>query len=245
MVWNNVINSPGKIHLKFVPSRARYYIKCPYFLYLSNNKEIRIPYPQIASRKGNFFEKSVLRRISEKAGYEINKASHVIDILKADGLYTLNKRVNTEFYAEKNIRFKVGMLKPDLILSEKTRRRVQITILEIKNSDCLRPYHYLQAYVYKLTLERFLSQRTRVPIHIGASMIHLEKGFYPEDEFESDFGIFEERIATMNINSLVINNFMNLKSEIALQRALQRIASLQANTAECDTCPGAYECEHS
>ncbi len=239
------IRFPGKIHLKFVPSRARYYIRCPYFLYLSNHKEIHVPYPQIAGRKGNYFERIVLKRISEETGYEISKAAQVTDLLKADGFYTLNKRIDTEFFAEKNIGFRVGMLKPDLILSEKAKSSIQITILEIKNCDLLKPYHYLQAYIYKLALARFLSQRTRIPVSIGASMIHREKGFYPEDEFESDFEIFRKRIAMMNSNSLVVKNFMDVESEIELNRALRKIASLQPNTGECDACPGAYACEHS
>lgn len=242
--WNGVMMSPGKIRLKFVPSRARYYMRCPYFLYLSNNKEIRIPYPQIASRKGYFFEGIVLKRISEETGYEISKAAQVTDLLSADGLYILNKRVDTEFYAEKNVGFKVGMLRPDLILSEKAKSSVQITIMEIKNSDCLRPYHYLQAYIYKLALERFLSQRARVPVHVAARMIHPEKGFYPEDGSGSDFEIFRERTSALTSTSLVVRNFINLESEISLNETLRKIASLQPNTAECDTCPGADECDH-
>ncbi len=236
------IEFPDRTHLKFVPSRARYYISCPYFLFLSNHKEIRIPYPQMASRKGKFFEKNVLRTISEETGHKINRVMQVVDLLRADGLYTLNKRVDTEFYAAGTTGFKVVMLRPDLILSKMTEGGVHVTILEIKNADCLRPYHYLQAYVYKLTLERFLSQRTSVLFHIGVSMIHPEKGLYPEDG--SDFGIFEERTATMNIDSLAFDNLMSPKSEIALQRALQRIASLRPNTAECGRCPGADKCEH-
>jgi hypothetical protein len=235
----------GRTQLKFVPSRARYYVKCPYFLCLSNNRGIHIPYPQIASRKGNYFERNVILRISDKTGYEINRADRVTDLLKADGLYTLNRKVDTEFYAEKNIGLKVGMLKPDLILSEKTSRGVLITVLEIKNSRFLRPYHYLQAYVYKLTLERFLSQRTKAPVHVGASMIHLKEGFCPEDEFELDFRSFQERIAAMGFDSLAIDNFMNPRSGIALRRALQKIASLRPNTMECNTCPGTDKCEHN
>ncbi len=242
MSRNSGIELQDRTLLKFVPSRARYYISCPYFLFLSNHREIRIPYPQMASRKGKFFEKNVLRTISKETGHEIDKAVQVADLLKADGLYTLNKRVDTEFYAAGNIGFKVVMLRPDLVLSKMIESGVHVTILEIKNSDCLRPYHYLQAYVYKLTLERFLSQRTSVPVHIAISMIHPEKGFYPEDG--SDFRIFEERTATMNIDSLAFDNSMSLRSEIALQRALQRIASLQPNTAACNTCPGADKCEH-
>ena len=115
----------GKTYLKFVPSRARYYIRCPYFLYLSNNKEIYIPYSQIARQKGNFFEKIVLNRISEKTGYEISKAKQVTDLLKRGGLYTLNKQVDTEFYVTENVVFKVGMLKPDLILSEKAKNSIE------------------------------------------------------------------------------------------------------------------------
>ena len=243
MTRNNIIKFPGKMRLKFVPSRARYYIRCPYFLYLSNMKDIYIPYPQIASRKGNFFEGVVLDKVSGQAGHEISRANQVTDILNADGLYTLSKRVDTEFYAGENIGFKVGILKPDLILSERAGSGFQITVLEIKNCDRLMPYHYLQAYVYKLTLERFLSQRTGMPVHVEAGMIHLREDFFSKDESEADFGTFREKIAAMNMNSLVIKNFVNLESE--MQKTLGEIASLQANITECGTCPGAEKCERS
>ena len=237
--------SAGKTHFKFVPSRARYYIRCPYFLYLSNNKEIYIPYSQIASQKGNFFEKLTLNRISEKTGYEINKAKQVTDLLRASGLYTLNKQVDTEFYVTGNVVFKVGMLKPDLILSEKAQNSIEITIIEIKHSDDLKVYHYLQAFIYKLTLEKLLSDRIRMPIHIRVRMIHREKGCYPQEEYESDFGIFRKNLLMMDFESLIVENSIDIESEIILNQVLQDIASLQANTAECDACPGAGQCEHS
>jgi len=237
--------SPDKTHFKFVPSRARYYIRCPYFLYLSNNKEIYIPYSQIASRKGNFFEKLTLNRISEKTGYEISKAKQVTDLLRASGLYTLNKQVNTEFYVAGNVVFKVGMLKPDLILSEKAKNSIEITIIEIKHSDDLKVYHYLQAYIYKLTLEKLLSGRIKMPIHIRVSMMHREKGCYPQEEYESDFGIFRENLLTMHLESLIVENYIDIESELMLNQVLQDIASLEANTAECHACPGADQCEHN
>jgi hypothetical protein len=237
--------SAGKTHFKFVPSRARYYIRCPYFLYLSNNKEIYIPYSQIASQKGNFFEKLTLNRISEKTGYEISKANQVTDLLRASGLYTLNKQVDTEFYVTGNVVFKVGMLKPDLILSEKAQNSIEITIIEIKHSDDLKVYHYLQAFIYKLTLEKLLSDRIRMPIHIRVRMIHREKGCYPQEEYESDFGIFRKNLLMMDFESLIVENSIDIESEIILNQVLQDIASLQANTAECDACPGAGQCEHS
>jgi hypothetical protein len=243
MTRNRFTSFTGEIRLKFVPSRARYYIKCPYFLYLSNIKNIYIPYPRIASLKGNFFESVVLDRFSGETGYEIGKAKQVTDLLEADGLYTLNKRVNIEFYAEGNVGFRVGILKPDLILSEMTSGKIRITVMEIKNSDCLMPYHLLQAYVYKLTLERLLSQATPIPVQIGVRMIHLEEGFHSRVVCEADFGIFRERLAGMTIDSLV-KSFVNQESEIVLQSALQRIASLQPDLAECATCPGLRKCEH-
>ena len=98
-----------------------------------------MPYPQIASQKGNFFEIIVLNRISEKTGYEISRAREVTDILETYGLYTLNKKVDTEFYSTKDVGFKVGMLKPDLILSTKANDDVEISVIEIKNSDDLKP----------------------------------------------------------------------------------------------------------
>jgi len=237
--------NPSKTYLKFVPSRARYYIRCPYFLYLSNNKEIYIPYSQIASQKGNFFEKIILNRISEKTGYEISKAKQVTDLLKRGGLYTLNKQVDTEFYVTENVVFKVGMLKPDLILSEKAKNSIEITIIEIKHSDDLKVYHHLQAYIYKLTLEKLLSDKIKMPIHIRVSMIHREKGCYPQDEYESDFSSFKERLVTMNLESFIVENYTDIESEIVLSQTLQNIASLQANTAECNACPGAGQCEHA
>lgn len=237
--------SAGKTHFKFVPSRARYYIKCPYFLHLSNNKEIYIPYSQIASQKGNFFEKLLLNRISEKTGYEISKAKQVTDLLKASGLYTLNKQVHTEFYVTGNVVFRVGMLKPDLILSRKAKDNIEITIIEIKHSDDLKVYHYLQAYIYKLTLEKLLSDRLTMPIHIRVNMIHRRKRSYPQDECESDFEIFKENLTTMNLESFIVENYIDKQSEIVLSQALQNIASLEANTAECNACPGAGQCEHS
>lgn len=233
----------GKIHLKFVPSRSRYYIKCPYFLYLSNIKDIYIPYPRIASRKGNLFEGVVLDRFSGKTGYDITKANRVTDLIGADGLYTLNKRVNTEFFAKGNVAFRVGVLKPDLLLSERTNGGIRITVLEIKNSDRLLPYHFLQAYVYKLTLEKLLFQTTSVSLQIGATMVHLKEGFCSEDGCEADFGIFRERIAGMTIESLVVKDFSDPESEIALQSALCSIASLQPDITECATCPGVRKCE--
>jgi hypothetical protein len=242
---NGIIRRPGKLRLKFVPSRARYYIKCPYFLYLSNAINIYISYPLLASRKGNFFEGIVMQKFSGGTGYEIRRANQVTDLLEAEGLYTLNKRADTEFYASGNVGLSVGILKPDLVLSEKTQEGMRITILEIKNVDCLMPYHYLQAYVYKLTLERLLAQTTLVPIQIGAKMIHLDKGFYSKGECEADFPIFRERLAGMNIDSVVVNSFVTPESESAFQTDLRRIASLKADTAECATCPGARNCDRS
>jgi CRISPR/Cas system-associated exonuclease Cas4 (RecB family) len=236
---------PGKTNLKFVPSRARYYIKCPHFLYLSNNKEIYIPYSQIASQKGNFFEKIVLNKISENTGYEISRAKQVTDILKANGLYTLNKKVDTEFYSTRNVGFTVGMLKPDLILSTKANNGVEISVIEIKNSDDLKPHHCVQAYIYKLTLEKLLSESTGRPVHIRIMMAHWGKGFYPQDEYESGFELFRKRLTLMNHHAIICENYLDMQTEDSLNRILQEIASLQANTAECGSCPGAERCGHA
>ncbi len=245
MTRTDMIKSPGKIHLKFIPSRARYYIKCPYFLYLSNTRNIHIPYSRIASRKGNLFEEVVDRRVSEEAGCGIKKALRVIDLLQAEGLYTLNRKVDTEFYSWNNIGLRVKMLKPDLILSERSESGIGITVLEIKNCDCMMSYHYLQAYVYKLTLEKFLTQETGEPVRVGARMIHLKKGCFPRYESGDDFETFAERISGMKSDYLVIRDFVDGESELVLQRTLREIASLQANTTECDTCPGAEKCDRS
>ncbi len=234
-----------KLNLKFVPSQARYYIRCPYFLYLSNVKDIYIPYPRLASRKGNFFEGVVHERVSEKSGYRINKARHLTDLIKTEGLYTLNKKVDTEFYTAENVGLRVLMLKPDLILSENTENGFIITILEIKNCDFLMPYHYLQAYVYKLALEKFLRQETDVPVRVAASMICREEGFFREGEHEDDFSVFMERISGVTIDSLVVRDFVDTESESMLQGELRRIATLEANIVECKTCPGAEKCRYS
>ena len=240
---NNVIKFPGKTHLKFVPSRARYYLKCPHFLYLSNHKDIYIPYSQIASQKGKLFEKNVLAQISENTGYEIRKAKQVTDVLNTNGLFTLNKQVDTEFYADRHVGFKVGLLKPDLVLSERTVNGNVITIFEIKNSDDLKIYHYLQAYTYKLTLEKLLSDKIKMPIHIKLSMVHWGKGCYPQEEYGSDFEIFKNKFVTMDFESFIVHSYIDLESEIALNQALQQIASLQADASECYSCPGSDKCE--
>ncbi len=131
---------------KFVQSRARHYIRCPYFLYLSNYKEIYVPYSQIASQRGSFFERSVLASISQKTGYDIVRVKQGTDLLIGTGLYAFNKQVNTEFYANGSIALGVGTLKPDIILSEISGNSAEITIMEIKNSEELKPI-----ITYKLT----------------------------------------------------------------------------------------------
>ena len=245
MSRNNVIKFPGIMHLKVVPSRVRYYIKCPYFLYLSNHNEVFIPYSPVASQKGNYFEKSVLNRISRNTGFEIIKAKKISDLLSANGLYTLNKKVDAEFYADNNARFKIGMLKPDLIMSEITRNSIDLTIVEIKNSDDLQPYHLLQAYIYKLTLQKLLSEEIKMAINIGVRMVHWGKGAYPKAEYEWDFERFKEKIVSTNSESFIVETSLDLESEIVFNQALQKIALIQSNTVECDTCPGADKCKHS
>jgi len=204
-----------------------------------------MPYSQIASQKGNFFEKIVLNRIAEKTGYEISRAREVTDILETNGLYTLNKKVDTEFYSTRNVGFKVGMLKPDLILSTRANNDIELSVIEIKNSDDLRPHHYVQAYIYKLTLEKLLSESTGRSVHIRIMMAHWGKGFYPEDEYESDFELFRKRLARMNPEAITCENYLDLQTENSLNRILQEIASLQANTSECGSCPGADRCGHA
>lgn len=234
----------GKLNLKFVPSRARYYLKCPYFLYLSNIRDIYMPYSQLASRKGSLFEKRALGRISEQRGHDIAKAVDVIDLLNGNGLYILNKKVDTEFYSTDDVGLRVSMLKPDLILSEKTESGVKISVLEIKNADCVMPYHYLQAYVYKLTLEKLLKQRTGVQVCIGMSIIHRKGGFAPDSSREIDLGIVRGRIDVVTLDSLVVRDFEIQGSDFLLQQTLQRIATLRPNVTECSTCPGAGRCKH-
>jgi hypothetical protein len=242
----NVIQFPVKTPLKTllyaVPSQARYYIKCPHFLLLSNNKKIYIEYSQIASQKGNLFEKIVLNRMSGETGHTIIRAKQATDIL-TPGLYTINKKADIEFYAYENVGFKVGMFKPDLILSKGANNGIEITIFEVKNSSDLQLYHYLQAYVYKLTLQKLLQEK--MPVHIKVGMLHWRGGLHPKREYALSVEAFKNKCVTMDLHSSIVETPVALESEIILEKALQEIASLRVNISECYDCPGKNECGYS
>ena len=102
--------------LKYIPSRTRHYVACPYFLKLSNLVKIPIDEPHIVGiRRNQLFKDHVIERLAQRRGVQPIRTQKLIDVILNRGLILIAKKIDTIFFSTPDVGLEIEMSKPDII----------------------------------------------------------------------------------------------------------------------------------
>lgn len=227
--------------LKFVPSRSSHYLHCPYFLKLSNLFNILIDEPHIvAIQKAQQFKKLVVNRLAFRKKVSLTVAQKPLDFLKP-GLMSGSMNLNVDFFSIDQVSMVIGIFKPDVIETAHSGDIIEINIKSIKNTTRTERHHYLQAFVYKLALEKALEEMTIRPYKVSSSVVYWSADHYPDDENE-DPGVF---IARFSSDAFFTEFVLTDDEQAFCVSSLHQIASLepQKEKSKCERCIGNLHCD--
>lgn len=233
--------------LKYIPSRSKHYLACPYFLKLSNMVKIPIAEPHVVGiRRTQLFKDHVIEHMARKRGIEPFRTQKPIDIILNRGLILMAKKLDAVFFTTSDVGMVIEMFKPDVIETTDNGKDIEVTVKSIKNIDIPSSHHYVQSFVYKLALEKALEGTTMKPFKVSASLIYWNFDHYPirRDENDTDIEDFRDHLSSLSSQDFFSEE--NIDDEQShCTNSLLEIASLepQDNEAKCENCIGKFCCD--
>ena len=232
--------------LKYIPSRSKHYMACPYFLKLSNMIKIPIDEPHIVGiRRTQLFKDKVIERLAKKRGIEPVRTQRPIDIILSRGLILIAKKLDIIFFSASDIAMEIEMFKPDVIETT-VGENIEVNVKSIKNIDVPSSHHYLQAFVYKLALEKALKGTTMKPFKVSASLLYWSFEHYPvwRGENEPDMEDFSKYLSGVSSEAFFSEEKI-IDEQLPCADCLQKIATLEPQDDEnkCKICVGKFCCD--
>ncbi len=233
----------NKTELKYTPSKTKQYVHCAYFLKLSNTVKIPIEEPHIVGiRRTQLFKDEVIGRLSIRKGFEPVRAQKPLYLILNPGFYLIQKKIDAAIYETDDVSLIINMFKPDLIETKIDGDNIYLNVKSIRNTDELNLAHYLQAYIYKLALEKTLMGSTIKTISIAPSIISWNYKDYPlRDNADLDIEEFSSHLSGDDFFSEI-----NMSEDQQLYAdKIKEIALLepQEDKTKCDSCEGQFCCD--
>ena len=212
--------------LKYVPSRSIHYLKCPYFLKLSNIVDIPIDEPHIVGiQKTQLFKNEVIERLARRKGLTLIKAQRPLDIILNRGLILISTKLDTVFYQTEHVSMLIHMFKPDVVETSQTGEIIKVNVKSIKNTYDLKEHHYLQSFVYKLALEKALVGATIKKYKVVPSIIYWKADSSHQLEAGKDIEGFSTMLANISEHDLFSETDISDEQTFCIN-SLQKIGTL-------------------
>ncbi len=232
--------------LKYIPSRSKHYLACPYFLKLSNMVKIPIDEPHIVGiRRTQLFKDHVIERLAQRRGIEPVRTQKLIDVILNRRLILIAKKLDIVFFSTSDIGMEIEMFKPDVIETT-VGDNIEVNVKSIKNIDVPGPHHYLQSFVYKLALEKALKGTTMKPFNVSASLLYWNFEHYPIWRGENEPNIEDFSTYLSGVSSEAFFSEERIDNEQPrCSDSLREIALLepQDDETKCEICVGKFCCD--